>query len=1171
MTRYVDPSEIYTALRDHVLLFLSKNLDSFDSEQLDVLPPELLDELVGMVRRKDCWVQRWKKLITQTVEEVEDVGSMGGSFKPVIPELCLRGVDFGPPPQRKVRGRGLASQSYLWMATDGDQDRSPSPETRSGPRQHPRSHTISPLDTPFKQPITPSAFREMSVDMLVARQGGLVKELVLDQWTCSTLLGWIREEIEAEASTQLLSMLGAAGAHSLNPRVWHDKRDEFPFEAELEDMFECVNRMEPYLSVDIQVLLSDANFWDLPLVGNLFVSARLWCVLESSPRDCPDTVSSLRKELHELSLRRCNLLCDFLSTMVLLKAASVGIKECVTLSQSSEWKHIKHFCVSLELVLKALNGCESAQSRLVEQMPIPTDVDESFALEFSIFEFLGLGALVPGRRSIEMVEKEESLQACSEIDESSEAGEAGPSSSNSATLLKSSNPQVGRDPGQPISPTERVAIMEEPVVEEEGTFALEPLRFYAESLDLSCLRHVTKPIVDVSQMNCLRSLRCNFVEFQCLADLVQHVPDHCLEELHVVSSCIRIEPLPEKFSCLRILNVSLQHHLNLSVLKVMPRLETLIASRVPIQGTVDPAVDLQELVHLDISSSRVAKASLHSLLCLPSLSRVNVDDVSFFGSALQVFSGTVDPTEAENPEFPSVMTTIANRSKPLDVLCCMRAPFLMSRDTPELRKIQEAGTIVLKDHSNQRDVFEGIRFFSCSPSFLQYALRCLHDLLVREPERFILQNRVLRDFVNTDLIAPLMQAFRHDYVLTLSGRHLALMTCYFSVFETGLDKLVEAGAVEIAVEVIQEYCRSYAPQFEHTILNLLSFLNTLAHNKSYSYYLIKENIPLLIMDLMKRQLSGDIISACCSLIINLTWPTNQILDVIIDMNLIRCIKVSIQENQHSQAVLFNCVGVLRNLSCDCERGVAEAIREDILEQVFQIFKNHHDDAELVEACTSLVWNLSETACYRHVIAGEYGEGIVEIIKAYSRFRQLGSRYSMIVSLANLLSEERCQNRSFTFHARQVLRHFVETYNVNEDPVTCWGSYGPLFILLKTPIVEVKCATAWLMANRAMQDANPKRLIKEGVFQCLVPFLAQDADTSAVRVEDGIRSRELQWKTMHFLLLMCQQLVEDFPNHCIHSASILKSFAAGMLLSPMEDSRLVASRLLDTFGSWVAAV
>lgn len=35
---------------------------------------ELLDELVGMVRRKDCWVQRWKKLITQTVEEVEDVG-----------------------------------------------------------------------------------------------------------------------------------------------------------------------------------------------------------------------------------------------------------------------------------------------------------------------------------------------------------------------------------------------------------------------------------------------------------------------------------------------------------------------------------------------------------------------------------------------------------------------------------------------------------------------------------------------------------------------------------------------------------------------------------------------------------------------------------------------------------------------------------------------------------------------------------------------------------------------------------------------------------------------------------------------------------------------------------------------------------------------------------------
>ena len=115
---------------------------------------------------------------------------------------------------------------------------------------------------------------------------------------------------------QLLSMLGAAGAHSLNPRVWHDKRDEFPFEAELEDMFECVNRMEPYLSVDIQVLLSDANFWDLPLVGNLFVSARLWCVLESSPRDCPDTVSSLRKELHELSLRRCNLLCDFLSTMV---------------------------------------------------------------------------------------------------------------------------------------------------------------------------------------------------------------------------------------------------------------------------------------------------------------------------------------------------------------------------------------------------------------------------------------------------------------------------------------------------------------------------------------------------------------------------------------------------------------------------------------------------------------------------------------------------------------------------------------------------------------------------------------------------------------------------------------------------------------------------------------
>ena len=62
--------------------------------------------------------------------------------------------------------------------------------------------------------------------------------------------------------------------------------------------------------------------------------------------------------------------------------------------------------------------------------------DESFALEFSIFEFLGLGALVPGRRSIEMVEKEESLQACSEIDESSEAGEAGPSSSNSATLLK---------------------------------------------------------------------------------------------------------------------------------------------------------------------------------------------------------------------------------------------------------------------------------------------------------------------------------------------------------------------------------------------------------------------------------------------------------------------------------------------------------------------------------------------------------------------------------------------------------------------------------------------------------------------------------------------------------------------------------------------------------------
>ena len=44
--------------------------------------------------------------------------------------------------------------------------------------------------------------------------------------------------------------------------------------------------------------------------------------------------------------------------------------------------------------------------------------------------------------------------------------------------------------------------MEEPVVEEEGTFALEPLRFYAESLDLSCLRHVTKPIVDVSQMVC---------------------------------------------------------------------------------------------------------------------------------------------------------------------------------------------------------------------------------------------------------------------------------------------------------------------------------------------------------------------------------------------------------------------------------------------------------------------------------------------------------------------------------------------------------------------------------------------------------------------------------------------------------------------------------------------
>ena len=45
--------------------------------------------------------------------------------------------------------------------------------------------------------------QEMSVDMLVARQGGLVKELVLDQWTCSTLLGWIREEIEADASTVL--------------------------------------------------------------------------------------------------------------------------------------------------------------------------------------------------------------------------------------------------------------------------------------------------------------------------------------------------------------------------------------------------------------------------------------------------------------------------------------------------------------------------------------------------------------------------------------------------------------------------------------------------------------------------------------------------------------------------------------------------------------------------------------------------------------------------------------------------------------------------------------------------------------------------------------------------------------------------------------------------------
>lgn len=85
-------------------------------------------------------------------------------------------------------------------------------------------------------------------------------------------------------------------------------------------------------------------------------------------------------------------------------------------------------------------------------------------------------------------------------------------------------------------------------------------------------------------------------------------------------------------------------------------------------------------------------STLYAYVCfawiagLPSLSRVNVDDVSFFGSALQVFSGTVDPTEAENPEFPSVMTTIANRSKPLDVLCCMRAPFLMSRDTPELRE-----------------------------------------------------------------------------------------------------------------------------------------------------------------------------------------------------------------------------------------------------------------------------------------------------------------------------------------------------------------------------------------------------------------------------------------------------------------------------------------------------
>lgn len=55
-----------------------------------------------------------------------------------------------------------------------------------------------------------------------------------------------------------------------------------------------------------------------------------------------------------------------------------------------------------------------------------------------------------------------------------------------------------------------------------------------------------------------------------------------------------------------------------------------------------------------------------------------------------------------------------------------------------------------------------------------------------------------------------------------------------------------------------------------------------------------------------------------------------------------------------------CVFPVHTSFCTTERGVAEAIREDILEQVFQIFKNHHDDAELVEACTSLVWNLSET-------------------------------------------------------------------------------------------------------------------------------------------------------------------------------------------------------------------